>query len=190
VRMSVLVEDLLELARLDQGRPLAFAELDLEHLVTVAVDDARVAAPDHPITTSLAPVRITGDADRLAQVVLNLLSNATTHTPPGTAVQVQLTADETGALLVVQDNGPGLPPGVEEKVFERFWRADPSRTRDSGGTGLGLSIVSAIVAAHGGTVRAASAAGAIFTVHLPFIPPDPPAEEPADATDQPGDVTR
>ena len=114
--------------------------------------------------------------DRLRQVVDNLLANVRAHTPPGTSAQVRVDGDDVGATITVTDNGPGMEPEQAEHVFERFYRSDPSRSRTHGGAGLGLSIVSAIVAAHRGTVSAESriGGGTTFIVHLPTTPPDPP----------------
>jgi len=175
-RMGVMVEELLVLARLGEGRQPESAPVDLARVVSDAVADARAAAPDREISLeaagapdgSPAAVTVMGDDHQLRQVVANLLSNAREHTPAGTPVRVSLSAVDGKAVLAVADEGPGLPDGEAEKVFEPFYRADPSRTRDTGGAGLGLAIVAAIVEAHGGTVAAASAptAGATFTVSL------------------------
>lgn len=170
-RMSTLVEDLLLLARLDSGRPLAHAEVDLTRLLLEAVADARVLAPDHHWRLELRdePVVVTGDDDRLHQVVTNLLNNARNHTPDGTTVSVGVTVDPDGRTrITVHDDGPGLSPELADAAFERFTRGDSSRTRSSGGAGLGLSLVSAITAAHGGTAGVASQPGnTTFTVTLP-----------------------
>ena len=177
-RMGLLVEDLLLLARLDQQRPLEHEPVDLLEVAGDAVHDARVLAPDRTIGLDLlgdgAPV-VLGDERRLRQVVTNLVSNALTHTPAGTPVQVTVevtAADADGAqrvLLAVADHGPGMTEQDRAQVFERFYRADPSRTRAAGGSGLGLSIVAALVAAHGGRVGVQSAPGegSRFLVELP-----------------------
>jgi two-component system OmpR family sensor kinase len=177
-RMGLLVEDLLLLARLDQQRPLEHEPVDLLEVAGDAVHDARVLAPDRTIELDLlgggAPV-VVGDEGRLRQVVTNLVTNALTHTPSGTPVQVTLEvtpADPDGAqrvLLAVIDHGPGMTEQDRAQVFERFYRADPSRTRAAGGSGLGLSIVAALVAAHGGRVGVQSAPGegSRFLVELP-----------------------
>ena len=178
-RMGILVEDLLLLARLDEQRPLDRLPVDVLQIATDAVHDARASAPDHPVDlevlpSSAAPV-VVGDDARLRQVVSNLVTNAVTHTPPGTAVTVRIgtTDDDAGrwVVLEVADAGPGLPTGDAQRVFERFYRADPSRTRASGGTGLGLSIVAALVAAHGGSVdvETAPGVGTTFRVRVPHI---------------------
>jgi two-component system OmpR family sensor kinase len=177
-RMGVLVEEMLLLARLDQGRPLDRKPVDLSLLAAQAVGDARVVEPDRPLTLDLdGSVQVIGDAVRLRQVLDNLLANVRTHTPPGTpaAVRVHAVDDGKTAVLVVEDEGPGLTEDQAARAFERFYRVDPSRARASGGAGLGLSIVSAIVAAHQGEVAVDSVAGqgATFTVSLPV---DGPAE--------------
>jgi two-component system, OmpR family, sensor kinase len=169
-RMSTLVEDLLLLARLDSGRPLEREPVDLTHLLLEAVTDARLLGPEHQWRLELPenPVEIIGDAQRLHQVITNLLGNARRHTPAGTTVTVRCALDQDGALLEVADDGPGFPPEIAERAFERFTRADVARTRTSGSVGLGLSIVEAIVAAHGGAVELASTTqGATVTVRLP-----------------------
>jgi two-component system OmpR family sensor kinase len=170
-RMTVLVQDLLLLARLDAGRPLENAEVDLTRLVLDAVSDARVAAQGHVWRLELPaePVTVVGDGDRLHQVLANLLSNARTHTPPGTTVTTGLSVSPGhGVELTVTDDGPGISAELLPDVFERFGRGDSSRSRAAGSTGLGLSIVSAVVAAHGGTVGVASEPGKTrFTVRLP-----------------------
>jgi two-component system OmpR family sensor kinase len=169
-RMSTLVEDLLLLARLDSGRPLERETVDLTHLLLEAVTDARLLGPEHQWRLELPeqPVEIIGDAQRLHQVVTNLLANARRHTPAGTTVTVRAAQDQSGAVVEVADNGPGFPPEIAEHAFERFTRADVARTRTSGSVGLGLSIVEAIVAAHGGSVSLSSGSdGATVTVRLP-----------------------
>jgi len=185
-RMGVLVEDLLLLARLDQAhsdqahsdqaRPLDRTPVDLAQLAADAVDDARAVSPDRPITfADGARVMVLGDELRLRQVAANLLSNAQVHTPPGTAVRVEVAAAGGRARLEVSDDGPGLPPDVAERVFERFYRSDKARSRATGGVGLGLAIVAAIAEAHGGSARlepsAADRRGATFVVELPLHVP-------------------
>ncbi|MEI4270249.1 HAMP domain-containing sensor histidine kinase [Klenkia sp. LSe6-5] len=176
-RMGALVEDLLQLARLDQHRPVAALPVDLGEVAGDAVHDARAVQPDRPVRLELAesltdvPV-VLGDEGRLRQVVANLVTNALTHTPPGTPVTVRLSeepGDPDAVVVEVADEGPGLAPEDAARVFERFYRADASRTRDAGGSGLGLSIVSSLVAAHGGTttLRTAPGQGATFAVRLP-----------------------
>jgi two-component system OmpR family sensor kinase len=168
-RMTALVEDLLLLARLDAGRPLAREEVDLTHLVLEAVGDARVVAPDHRWQLDLGDeaVVVRGDAQRLHQVLANLLTNARRHTPAGTTVTVSAWRTAAGATVSVHDDGPGVPADLQPTLFERFTRGDTSRTRDSGGAGLGLSLARAIAAAHGGTLTCASAPGSTtFTLTL------------------------
>lgn len=168
-RMGLLVDDLLLLARLDQGRPLETAGLRLDKVVDDAVRDARAVEPDRPIDLEADPVTVTGDDHRLRQVVSNLLANARLHTPPGTPVHVTVRAAGDRVRLEVADEGPGLEPDVAARVFERFYRGDPARTRARGGSGLGLSIVAAVAEAHGGrvSVDTAPGAGARFVVDLP-----------------------
>jgi two-component system OmpR family sensor kinase len=169
-RMSTLVDDLLLLARLDSGRPLERAEVDVTRLLLESVGDARVLAPGHRWQLRLPdePVTVTGDEQRLHQVVTNLLSNARHHTPPGTTVTVSADSTVAGTTIEVHDDGPGLPAGLTEHAFERFTRGDSSRTRASGGAGLGLSLVAAIVQAHHGTTSVTSEPGStIFTLTLP-----------------------
>lgn len=173
LRMQGLVEDLLLLARLDAGRPLAREQVDLSRAVIDAVSDARVAGPDHRWQLSLPhqPVVVTGDPARLHQVLANLLSNARTHTPSGTLVRVRLGSAADGVVLEVSDDGPGMPPELTGRVFERFSRGDESRSRAVGSTGLGLSIVAAVVASHGGQVTVRSSQqGTTFAMSLPAAP--------------------
>ncbi|HAM03664.1 MAG TPA: sensor histidine kinase, partial [Acidimicrobiaceae bacterium] len=170
-RMGVLVDDLLLLARLDQGRPVEEAPVDLAGVVTEAVDAARAADPAHPVTLSARqPVMVTGDAGRLRQVADNLLHNASVHTPAGTSVQVDVGRSNGHAVLVVTDQGPGLTPDEAAHVFDRFYRGERARGRP--GTGLGLSIVSALATAHGGRAyaRPGAGGGAEFVVELPLGP--------------------
>jgi two-component system OmpR family sensor kinase len=155
-RMTSLVEDLLLLARLDSGRPLADDPVDLTKLLLEAVGDARVVGPDHTWRLALPdePVEVRGDEQRLHQVVTNLLTNARKHTPPGTTVTVTASTDG----FVVHDDGPGFPAGLLDHAFERFVRADEART-STGGAGLGLALVDAIISAHGGRVSLTSRPG-------------------------------
>ncbi|GAB2705227.1 sensor histidine kinase [Kitasatospora kifunensis] len=166
-RMGAIVDDLLLLARLDAGRPLATAEVDLTRLALDCTDDARAAAPTHHWRLDLPaePVLATGDEDRLRQVLANLLANAHRHTPPGTTVTLQL----TGHRLTVTDDGPGIPPDLAPHIFDRFVRGDQARSRTTGTTGLGLAIAHAIAAAHGGslTLRQEDGRGAVFVLTLP-----------------------
>ena len=173
--MGLLVEDLLLLARLDQQRPLSIGPVDLAQITGDAVQAARATAPDQPISLHLdesltdVPV-VLGDEARLRQVVGNLVTNALTHTPMTAKVTVTVAEDADPDVLVIRvaDEGPGMARADAERVFERFYRADASRTREAGGTGLGLAIVASLVAAHGGTVdlRTAPGEGAVFSVRL------------------------
>ena len=168
-RMSVLVEDLLLLARLDEGRPLEHEPVELERVVGDAVEVARTVDPDRLISLESRPVQVLGDADRLRQIVDNLLSNTRAHTPAGAPVTVSVGHDGGKAYVEVADSGPGLATGEIERLFERFYRADESRSHASGGAGLGLSIVAAVAEAHGGSVSATSrpGEGATFRIVLP-----------------------
>jgi two-component system, OmpR family, sensor kinase len=173
-RMDRLVSDLLTLARLDEGVPMEMAPVELVALASEAVRTAAAVGPDWPVQFSAArPVEITGDKDRLRQVLDNLLANVRAHTPPGTTATVHVDQIGEQAQIEVRDTGPGMPEEDAPRVFERFFRADPARTRTSGGSGLGLSIVSAIVTAHGGTVTAASkpGEGLVVTVLFPVTGP-------------------
>ncbi|UNX55314.1 ATP-binding protein [Georgenia sp. TF02-10] len=199
-RMGNLVEDLLQLARLDEGRPLDLRPVDLAAVAADAVADLAALAPDRPAAVVpltggataggalpndeapggaspaggapgtgglLAPVPVTADPDRVRQVVANLVGNVLQHTPAGTPVEVAVGMPEPGwALLEVRDHGPGIPPAEAARVFERFYRVDPSRTRSSGGSGLGLAIVAAVVGAHGGAVRVLPTPGGGTTVQV------------------------
>ena len=169
-RMTRLVEDLLLLARLDSGRPLEHQQVDLSRLCADVVSDAHIAGPDHQWNLELPaePVLIEGDDARLHQVVANLLANARVHTPAGTTVTLSLHDEPGAAVLRVADDGPGIPAELQPEVFERFARADSSRSHRDGSTGLGLAIVAAVVRAHGGGITLQSAAGRTeFTVRLP-----------------------
>ncbi len=168
-RMSLLVDDLLLLARLDEGRPLAREPVDLAAVVGEAVDAARVVDAGRPIDVSLEPAAVVGDRDRLRQAVDNLFANVRAHTPPGTPVAVGLRRVDGRVELSVADSGPGLGEEQAARVFERFYRVDGSRARGSGGVGLGLAIVAAVAHAHGGTVatRPTPGGGATFVVSLP-----------------------
>jgi two-component system, OmpR family, sensor kinase len=172
-RMTGLVEDLLLLARLDAGRPLAHDPVDLTMLVVDAVSDSHAAGPRHNWQLDLPeePVTVIGDQQRLHQVLANLLANARTHTPEGTTVTVAVSATHDAAVIRVIDFGPGIPAELQPHIFERFARGDSSRSRAAGSTGLGLSIVAAVVAAHRGHVSVQSRPGqTVFTVVLPLVP--------------------
>jgi two-component system OmpR family sensor kinase len=212
VRMGRLVEDMLLLARLDQGRPLQTAPVDVAEIVADAGRDAAVVDPSRAITVDASgPVMVRGDSDRLRQVVANLIGNALVHTPPGTPVEVGVTTapaapadpgDAGGAsgadgavgpgggvgeraVISVVDHGPGMSDDAVAHAFERFYRADRSRSRNQGGSGLGLAIVQAIVASHGGTVGLTSTEGEGTTarVELPLLGSDAPPPPPTASTD-------
>jgi len=177
-RMGVLVDDLLLLARLDQGRPLERQPVDLARVAADAVADARAVEPERSIAldgTGDEPAVVLGDELRLRQVAANLLANARQHTPPDAAVRVGVRRENGSVVLEVADDGPGLFPEEAARVFERFYRADPSRNRNLGGTGLGLSIVAAVAESHGGQARLESVPGhgARFWVELPPAPAEP-----------------
>ncbi|MFC4243851.1 sensor histidine kinase [Gryllotalpicola reticulitermitis] len=177
VRMSELVEQLLLLARLDAGALVAAGaaqtsqtEVNLSLIVAEAAGDARAAASDHEwhLDLDAEPVVLHGDESQLRRLVVNLLANARTHTPPGTRVDISVHAAQGVNTLTVADDGPGVPPALQPTVFARFARGDTARNRDGDSTGLGLAIVKAIAEAHGGTVSLDSAPGrTVFTVALP-----------------------
>lgn len=169
-RMSTLVEELMLLARLDAGRDLERESVALGALLVEAVSDAHVAGPGHTWDLELpdTDVEVIGDADRLRQAVGNLLANARIHTPEGTTVTARLETEPGSAVLVVADDGPGIPEELRPVLFERFSRGDDSRSRRAGSTGLGLAIVAAIAHAHGGDVTVSSRPGATeFRLRLP-----------------------
>ena len=171
VRMSSLVEDLLLLARLDQSRELAKEPVDLNTLITEAVASARAAGPNHPIEIKLeaSEIFVLGDSQRIHQVIANLLANARAHTPNGTQISITAMQGVSETTIAVSDKGPGLSKADQDRIFERFYRADPSRVRNSGeGSGLGLSIVDAVMKAHGGyvSVKSEVGQGATFTLHF------------------------
>jgi two-component system OmpR family sensor kinase len=179
-RMSVLVDELLLLAQLDAGRPLARDAVDLTRLTIDATSDARAASPDHRWQLELPdePVMVSGDEHRLHQVLANLMSNAAKHNPAGTTVTVSLgTGEAPGTVeLSVTDDGPGIPEDLQPSLFERFVRGDSSRSRTGGSTGLGLAIVDAVTAAHGGSVAVTSRPGHTrFVITLPRLDTEPPA---------------
>jgi two-component system OmpR family sensor kinase len=177
-RMGGLVEDLLVLARLDEQRPLRHAPVDLLVLAADAAHDSTALAPERTVRLvgvdgrPPQPAVTTGDEARLRQVVTNLLSNAFRHTPSGSPVEVGVGVRPDAVVLQVVDHGPGVPPQEADRIFERFYRADASRTRSSGGSGLGLAIVDAIVRAHGGValLHPTPGGGATFEVRLPRLP--------------------
>jgi two-component system OmpR family sensor kinase len=191
MRMGLLVDDLLLLARLDQQRPLEQELVELATIAADAVHDAQAVDPARPVRLEIADdahqLIVVGDESRLRQVVGNLTTNALKHTPSTASVTVRVTSEPGWAVVEVADTGPGLAPEDAQRVFERFYRVDASRTRSAGGTGLGLSIVAALVAAHGGTVQVDTApgAGATFRVRLPLAVEEPPADEPEPGAETP-----
>jgi two-component system OmpR family sensor kinase len=160
-RMGMLVDDMLLLARLDQGRPVEREPVDLVDVATDAVDAARALQPERRIElTAPEHVVVTGDREHLRRLFDNLLANVRAHTPPSSKAAVAVRAQDGGAALIeVTDDGPGMTEDQAARVFERFYRSDPSRTRDGGGTGLGLAIVAAIAAAHGGSAEVVTSPG-------------------------------
>lgn len=174
IRMTSLVEDLLALARLDERRPLKLTPLPLNQLAADAALDTRAQAPDREVTVLGDPSEpvVTGDEHKVRQVMTNLIGNALRYSPEGSPLEICVRADaERGVgLFEVIDHGEGIPEQFRSKIFDRFWRADNSRNRETGGTGLGLSIVQSIIAAHGGTVSAheTPGGGATFRVELPL----------------------
>ena len=179
-RMAGLVDDLLLLARLDQGRPLEEEPVDLASLIRDAAEDARAIDPSRRVTCEAPEIcMVIGDEGRLRQLIANLVSNALAYSPAGSPIELFASLEPTAgsppawAGLAVVDHGPGIPSDAAAHVFERFWRSDPGRVRAQGGTGLGLSIVSAIADAHGGRVLLTETpgGGATFTVELPTEPP-------------------
>ena len=181
-RMGGLVDDLLLLTRLDEGRALRCDVVDVGAVAAEAVAAARAVDPERPLALSVkGSVEVRGDQDRLRQVIDNLLANVRAHTPERAAASVEVFVDAGAgggaggapgrAVVEVADSGPGVSPEDAGRVFERFYRADPARARDSGGSGLGLSLVAAIVGAHGGTasVRSPFSGGAVFRIELPAL---------------------
>jgi two-component system OmpR family sensor kinase len=173
-RMSVLVDDLLLLARLDEGRPLARDTVALHEVVAEAMETAHAVDPVRPVDAELDAAVVLGDRDRLRQIVDNLLGNVRAHTPAGAPMQIRLYKRDGVAELEVTDSGPGMAPEETAHAFERFYRADSSRSRASGGAGLGLAIVAAVTEAHGGraSVSSTQGAGATFRIELPLAPGD------------------
>ncbi|MEP7035958.1 MAG: HAMP domain-containing sensor histidine kinase, partial [Actinomycetota bacterium] len=191
-RMTALVEDMLLLARLDAGRPLVRREVDLAALAIDAVADAHAAGPDHvwqldvpgsngwdvsevlnegQAAAEEAGAVVLGDDHRLQQVLVNLLSNARVHTPPGTTVRTTVRVDGESVTLRVQDDGPGIPEPLRQRLFQRFTRGSAAREPGTGSTGLGLAIVDAVVGAHGGHIEVDTAEGmTAFTISLPLAP--------------------
>jgi two-component system OmpR family sensor kinase len=180
-RMTLLVEDLLLLARLDAGRPLQFDQTDLIPLVVDTISDSRAAGMGHNWRLDLPdePALVSADAARIQQVLVNLLGNARKHTPPGTTITARVQRRGPWMCVDVEDNGQGIPPDLLPHVFERFARGDSARSRSTGSTGLGLAIVQAVATAHGGAVTVDSVPGrTVFTVHLPALAPAVPTPAP------------
>lgn len=181
LRMTRLVEDLLLLARLDEGRELVYGTVDLTQLALEGLSDARPTAVDHhwSIEVPDEPVTVVGDAGRMHQVVANLLANARTHTPAGTTITLSVAREGDHAVLRVHDDGPGIDPAIRDELFARFARGDSSRARQTGGTGLGLAIAKAIVEGHHGFITVASEPGdTTFTVRIPVNPTTAGTETP------------
>lgn len=176
-RMTALVEDLLLLARLDAGRPLERASVDLAGLAADMVSDAQVSGPDHTWVLDLpddGAATVVGDPHALHQVIGNLLTNARVHTPAGTTVVTTVEGGPT-VTVRVRDDGPGIPAELLGRLFDRFARGDAARSPGTGSTGLGLAIADAVVRAHGGGIAVDGTPGATtFTVTLPGAPPPPP----------------
>ncbi|RKW69509.1 sensor histidine kinase [Galactobacter caseinivorans] len=201
-RMTQLVEDLLTLARLDEERPLEPAPVDLLVLANDAVADARVNAPDRVVRLvgvdgnppESAPT--VGDEPKLRQVVVNLMTNALRYTPEGTPIEVAVgvrpvISGRSDSVIALVDHGDGIPPADAQRIFERFYRADSSRQRETGGTGLGLAIVAAIAKQHDGGIRLTDTpgGGATMSLHVPYVPQEPePDTDAADAADVPDDA--
>jgi two-component system OmpR family sensor kinase len=177
VRMGGLVEDLLTLARADESRPLQLAPMDLRTLAVDALHDTTALDATRPVSLTgpggdspSAPALVLGDEARLRQVVANLVGNAVAHTPPGTSIRIGVGSENGHGLIEVADQGPGLEPDQANRVFERFYRVDASRTRrEGGGAGLGLAIVTVLVTAHNGHVDVTTTPGkgATFRVRIP-----------------------
>jgi two-component system OmpR family sensor kinase len=174
-RMGHLVDDLLLLARLDEGRPLVRREVEIVGLAAEAVEAAGAVGPSWPVhLEAREPLEILGDRTSLRQVFDNLLGNVRAHTPPGTSATIRIRRSSQVVVCEVEDNGPGIDADEADRLFERFYRADVSRSRVSGGSGLGLSIVQAIVTGHGGRVwaRRRDSGGSVFAFELPLPSPD------------------
>jgi two-component system, OmpR family, sensor kinase len=185
-RMGGLVEDLLLLAELDRGRPLRAEPVDLQRICADAVGDSNAVPHDHHLTLEAGPpVVVVGDGERLAQVAHNLVRNAVAHTPPGTDVTVSTGAAEGMGYIQVTDNGPGIPPGEADRVFDRFYQGDPSRS--ASGTGLGLAIVRAIAEALHGSAEVAVPpdGGATLLVKIPLAAPHLAVAAPAEPVRSP-----
>ncbi len=188
-RMGRLVSDLLLLARADAGRSGARRECDLTEIAGAALAEVRPLAAEHKLSIDAPrPVPVMGNPDELHRMVLNLLDNALRHTPEGTSVSLSVSGAAGDAVLAVEDDGPGLPAGMDEQIFGRFVRGSgPADVSANGGIGLGLAIVQAVATSHGGSVQAGDSphGGAGFTVRLPLghgdakALPQPPSAAPA-----------
>lgn len=177
IRMGGLIDDLLDLANLDEGRPLELSPVDLVEVASDACLDASAVQPNRKISVQAAEtVMVRADEAKLRQVAANLLANALTHTPEHSPVEVRVAVRPDAAILEVCDHGPGMSTEAAERAFERFYRADPSRSRRSGGSGLGLAIVQSVVTGHGGKVnlRSSAHAGTTVRVELPLAARTPP----------------
>ncbi|MHA7192112.1 sensor histidine kinase [Arthrobacter sp. MDT2-16] len=171
-RMSSLVEDLLLLARLNEGQRGEASDVDLTELVIETTSDAQVAAPGYAWSLDLPdePVEVRGVETEIRQILINLLSNAHKHTPPGTAISTAVTLDESHARITITDSGPGIDPAFLDTIFTRFSRGDSARTTNTGSTGLGLAIVQALVEANSDTISVTSEPGKTqFHVQLPLV---------------------
>jgi len=178
-RMSTLVTDLLELARLDENKPVEMSRVSLLTLAQDAALDNSAIAPDRVIAASLADgslpedVVIDAEEDKLRQVLTNLLQNARRFSPEGSPIEISVSRQRRPdrAMIRVVDHGEGIPEQIKEKIFQRFWRADTSRARETGGSGLGLAIVATIVARHHGEIRVVDTpgGGATFEVSFPLV---------------------
>ena len=179
-RMGLLVDDLLLLARLDQGRPLERKPVELGEVAREAVEAARTLDPGREIELDAPePVEVQGDRERLRQILDNLLANVRAHTPAGSGATVRVRNGGAAAVLEVADSGPGLSDEQLEHAFERFYRGDSSRSRDAGGAGLGLAIAAAIAESHGGSATVVNegrngGTGLTVRVTIPLVPPPEP----------------
>lgn len=173
IRMGSLVEDLLALARLDERRPLELKSLPLNQFALDAALDTRAQAPEREVTVVAddADPRVLGDEYQVRQVMTNLLGNALRYSPEGSPIEIHVSTHEGSGVFEIADHGEGIPPQLKARIFDRFWRADSSRNRETGGSGLGLSIVESIVQAHRGrvSVRDTAGGGATFRVELPLV---------------------
>ena len=185
MRLGHLVDDLLALSRFESGELVEPDEVDLAQVVDAAIDRNRSAAELRAVTVAArpapGPVIVVGDRRQLVSAVGNLVENAVKYSDPGSAVTVSVSSDGENALVDVADCGVGIPEVDRERIFERFYRVDPARSRNTGGTGLGLSIVRHVALNHGGevTVRSAEGVGSTFTLRLPLAPPAPAAPSPS-----------